>query len=177
MSSLVWALPLVPLFAGCGALDDFETQIEDQATIPGTFGTGMPGTLDFGGSFDSLQLSSNREFDNRGVDPSDVDAIFVKSVRVESTEPMRDRLDVLIDEITLVIEAPGLDSRTLASKSELPMGPSVELDVDPTFNLKPYAVASSMSISATLTLKQQPTFTTTLRTIVTLAIDVNLLGV
>ena len=160
----------------CGALDDFETTIEDEATIPGTFNAQTPSPLNFGGSFSSLDLSANREFSNQGVGPDDVDAIFVKAVHVESTEPMRDRLDVLLESIDLAVSSPGIAEKSVASKSQFPAAPAVDLDVVPDLNLKPYATAESMTMGATISLKQKPTFTTTLRVTVTLAIDINLLG-
>lgn len=167
------------LVGGCGALDEFEEVITDEVTIPAQrFGVGGLFSPDFGG-LDDIQLSQARTFKNEGVDPNDVDAIFVKSLelQVSTGSPALDRLDYYLESIEFFIEAPGQTRRSLGALATVPEAASAMLPVDPTFNLKPYAVAPSMTVSAQATLKGQPRVNVTLRVILTLAVDINLGGV
>lgn len=163
---------------GCGALDDFEHVLQDEASIPGSFFQTSPFALGYSGGFNDIQLSSSKSFQNAGVTPGDVDAIFVVSARLEGTKPQIDRLDVLLGRVEIHVEAPGVEKRTIATIEEIPPNASaVDLTVAPDFNLKPYAVAPSMQVGADVTLKQAPALETTLRTTIVLHVDINLLGV
>lgn len=165
----------VLFFSGCG-LDEFEVVLEDEATIPGTFGTGNPFQLNYG-TLGSLQLGSQREFVNNDVSPSDVDAIYVRSATVEGTEPQKDNLGVLLSKVELFVRAPGLETRSIAEQSAFSSGPSAVLNVDSALNLKPYATAPSMGVDVEVILKQQPLFQTTLKTRMVLFVDINVAGI
>ncbi|MCK6552125.1 hypothetical protein L6R52_40215 [Myxococcota bacterium] len=160
----------------CAALDEFEHVMSDEATIPGTVGAGALFELGYGGDFDSVDLSSEQSFQNQGVSPSDVDAIFVKAIHIEGANPNIDRLDVIIESMEVYVEAPGLERKTIGTLTNIPMGAAADLVVDSTLNLKPYAVAPSMKVGAVVDIKQRPAFDTTIRTTVTLLVDINLLG-
>src|ERR1700731_2778827 len=96
MRSLALALVLcAPVVSACG-LNKFDETLTDQASIPGTVGMGQPFALGYSGGFNSLDLSNDKTFQNNGVKPSQVDAIFVKSVHIEGTSPQIDRLDVIL---------------------------------------------------------------------------------
>jgi hypothetical protein len=159
--------------SGCG-IAKFETTIADQATIPGTFQMAPLG-LGYGAAFNDLHLDTDKSFTNAGVKPSDVNTIFVKSVHVEATMPERDRLDVILASMKMFVEAPGVDKQQIAWIDAFPMGAAADLMVDSTINLKPYATAPSMKVSAEVVLKKAPLFPTTIKTIVTLAVDPHVL--
>lgn len=166
--------------AACGALDQFEHTITDEATIPGMLSEG-PFSPTFGMSFSGIDLSKSQSFANAGVGPGDVDAIYVKSVLVEGTHASVDRLDVLFNSITLWVEAPGVPRQTIATKYMFERSNQASLDVSDdgmgmAINLKPYAVAASMSVGSDVNVKTKPAFETTLRTTIVLLVDINLVG-
>jgi hypothetical protein len=174
--ALLWRLaPLIGVSA-CGAFDDFEVTIEDSATIPGTWGTGTPLSPTYDGKFNGLNLAAESNFANQDVKPDDVDAIFVKSVELRDSEPQLNNLQAVIDSVELFVEAPGQPKQRIANGSGFPAGGSAMLTVDSTINLKPYATASNMVVSAQIQLKRRPAFTFRLTTVVTLNVDINLLG-
>lgn len=178
LAPLSLALAALGGLSACGALDEFEHVMEDEATIPGTYGMSGPFTLGYNGAFDGVRLDQAKSFQNAGVTPSDVDAIFVRSARVEGKNPAIDRLDVLINSIEIWVEADGVPRATIATITELPMNATgVDLAItDPTLNLKPFAVAPAMKVGATVNLRQRPSFNTTLKTTIKLLVDINLLG-
>jgi hypothetical protein len=164
------------LGAACGALDEFDVMVEDSASVPGTLSAGQIFDADYAGSFDSLDLHGDRTFANNDVKPEDVDAIFVKSVRLEDSRPEVNNLKNIIESVELFVSADGLEKKRIAQGSMFPEGASAELTIDNTLNLKPYAVKPAMTVSAEIKLKQKPAFSFTLKTIVTLLVDINLLG-
>lgn len=179
IASVRWigVLSAISFGVGCGGLDEFEQVLEDEASIPGSFFQPAAFALGYKGGFDGIQLSKADSFQNAGVEPSDVDAIFVKSVHLEGTKPQIDRLDVILTSVELFVEAPGVPRATIATITQFPPGASaVDLDADTALNLKPYAVAPSMSVGANVTLRQAPALETTLKTTVKLLVDINLLG-
>lgn len=165
--------------AGCGILDDFSVDLEDEATIDGTYLAGTTSGLNFGGDFNSLNLSSEKTFADQGADPNDVDAIFIKSVETFATNPMDENLRPIIRSITLYVEAQG-QAKTKFAEATLPDTGTVtkiEYTVVPDLNLKPFATSTGMKMSADIALKQTPLFSTTLKTRVALLVDINLLGI
>lgn len=162
---------------GCGAFDDFEVEMKDEVTVPGRgLVLGVFSPLPYSGNLAGTQLSQNQTFQNQGVEPGDVDAIFVKSIRLDDSEPNLKNFANVLEEVVLYVEAPGVERKELARGSGFPDAATVELMVQGTLNLKPYAVASSMTISAEVKLKQQPLNTFKILTTVTLLVDINLLG-
>lgn len=171
------------LFAAsaCGGIDHFEHTMVDEATVPGSSMINGPFSVQYGGAFNGVDLAKSESFSNNGVDPNDVDAIFIKAVRFEGTRPDVDRLDVLLNAAVLWVEAPGLPRVTVASRYEFPSSNQTTLEVvagedGESINLKPYATAASMTVGTDINLKLQPAFTTTFRTTITLLVDINLPG-
>lgn len=172
---------------GCGALDTFEQTIVDEATIPFTQTTQGPFSPAFGqGSFSSVNLSSLKEFQNNGVSAGDVDAIYVKSLTLDlatgSNNPAIDQLDNFITQVEFFVLAEGLPKQVIATKMVLPDTASTQLEITagdmlPGFNLKPYAIAPSMSFGAEVMLKSPRAVNATLTTTIVLVVDINLLGV
>lgn len=171
----------------CGALDEFEQTIIDETTIPFTQPAQAPFTPTFaGGGFSSVNVSSLQEFQNNGVSPGDVDAIYVKSVTLDlstgSNNPAIDQLDNFIVSVELFVEAPGLDRQVIATKTMMPETASTTLEITPGdmlpgVNLKPYATAPSMSFGAQMMLKDPRGVNAQLKTTIVLVVDLNLLGV
>ncbi len=160
--------------ASCG-LDQVEVLLDDQVSIPATT-IGSP----FQPTYPQLQglaFASRQELQNNDVKPEDIDAIFVLGARLEGTEPQKDNLGAILSRASFDVESPGLERRLLASKDPMPDGPSVELDFDPMFDLKPYGTAPSMSIHTDLGLKEPRAFPTTVKVTFTLLVDVNLGGI
>jgi hypothetical protein len=194
MHRTVWAGAFAAWAAiGCG-IDDFEEVITDEATLPRMQGSGTPLNAGYSGSFNSLELSKARNFENMGVKPGDVDGIYVKSIQLDmdsgSNSPQVDKLSIYVTSMELWAEAPGVARKTIA---RLDMAPdtktadfAVEADFAPTAadakgtGLKDYAVAESMQIGADVILTEAGSGTflnITLKTTVTLLIDVNILGI
>lgn len=171
-----WGLVLLAT-AGCSALDEFEQVIVDETVIPGQATPG-PFSAEFGGSFNNLDLSSAREFRNNDVSPSDVDAIYVLSIVVDADggSPELSILSDYIERIEFYVEAEGVERTTLGVLTDVPMATSAAIEVNSGLNIKAYAVAPSMTIGADIQLTRQPFVNLTLRTTVTLLVDIDLLG-
>ena len=190
---------------GCASLDDFKVEVTDEAVIDGTYMTNVAGALGFGGDYRSLNLSATKEFSDQGIDPDDVDAIYVESISVVATTPENARLDPIIKSLEFSVSADGQMTKLLG-RSILPDGNEVREIIigQPTaglcsndnfsdqtacetsgnnwrasslksFNLKDFATSQKMSVTANVELKQQPLFTTTLRTTIKLTVDIDLL--
>jgi hypothetical protein len=193
MHRTVWVGAFAASLAACG-VDDFEEVITDEATLPRMQPAGTPLSAGYGGSFNSLELSKARNFDNMGVKPGDVDAIFVKSIQLEmdsgSNNPAVDRLSLYVQSMELWAEAPGEARKTIGRLDMAPDAKSAELTIQPDFapsaaemkgtGLKPYAVAESMQIGADVVLTENGSGTflnIKIKTTVTLLIDINILGI
>jgi hypothetical protein len=162
---------------GCGAFDDFEVTLSDSVTIPGSgLNVGVFSPLPYDGGLTNLALSQDQSFQNQGVAPSDVDAIFTKSITLEDGEPRLKNFANVVESVVLFVEAPGVEKKELARGQDFPDAATVSLAIQPTLNLKPYAVAPSMTISAEVKLKQPPLNRFQLKTTITLLVDINLLG-
>ena len=131
---------------------------------------------DNAGGLNNLALSQDQSFQNQGVAPSDVDAIFTKSITLEDGEPRLKNFANVVESVILFVEAPGVEKKELARGQDFPDAATVSLAIQPTLNLKPYAVAPSMTISAEVKLKQPPLNRFELKTTITLLVDINLLG-
>lgn len=164
------------LLAGCGAFDEFDVTISDSASVPGNF-QAMVFQPSYSGSFGSLDLSGEQTFKNNNVKPSDVDAIYVKSIRLEDSQPMLNNLANIVESVSFTLEAPGQAPRQIGVGMAFPMAASAELMVDPTYNIKDYATAAAMSIKAEVKLKKSPAFSFTIKSTITLHVDINLAGV
>lgn len=168
--------------AACGGLDEFEEVIVEEASIARTDGNGITGPFspNYGGGFSNIDLSQSRTFENEGISPDDVDAIFVKSVQIEvDTGTDDDRLDQLhfyIEGMTMHVSAEGQSEAMIAELPMVPMSRTASLEVADTLNLKPYATAPSMTVGANVRLKEERGLNIVLRTTITLLIDVNILG-
>lgn len=169
------------LLGACGGLDEFEEVIVEEATIRMTDGTaGAPFAPMYGAGFSNIDLSQAKTFNNEGLSPGDVDAIYVKSVQLEvstgANSPVVDRLDLYVERMEMTVEADGQAKTAFATLDPVPMATVADLDVPMDFDMKPYAVAPSMTVGASVMLKEPRGVVVTLKTTITLLIDVNILG-
>ena len=109
------------LSSGCAGLDDFEVEITDEAVIDGSYMANVTGQLGFGGNYQGLKLSATKEFSDQGIDPDDVDAVYVQSISIVATNPENARLDSIIELVEFNIQAPGQQTELLG-RSLLPDG-------------------------------------------------------
>ncbi len=170
------------VLSGCDSLDEFEETITDETTIPGTLTmTQTPFQATYSGGLNGLDLSKAKTFQNNGVAPVDVDAIYVKALELSidmGAGAPAEWQDVsrYVQSFTISVSAPGLETKEVAKVEPIPMGQSVSIPVSSTVNLKPYAESSSMTFSAAVKLKMAPPVNAKLTTGITLLIDINLLG-
>lgn len=170
---------LLALAPACDALDDFETTVEDVIVIPGMRPAGQPiADVEFGGSFSQLDLSASRGFSEAGASPGDVDSIKLKSGRlqIDLGNPQLNDLSVYVAALTLKVSSDNQESAVVMTVSDFPMAASMDLPVNTTLELKPYAVDTGMRFDAEVTLATQPALPVKLTTTLTLAVDINLLG-
>jgi hypothetical protein len=170
---LMFSATLV-LGTGCG-LNRFNETIQDTATIPGTV-LMMATPLGYGGSFNNLDLSHSMGFQNAGVTPGNVDAIYVQSVHLQGAHPETDDFGAILSSVTMWVQAPSVPRATVASQNSFAAGSSSAdlVLVMPSVNLKPFAVQPSMQVGADVVLKQKPALNTTITTTVILAVDIHL---
>ncbi|MFO0726856.1 MAG: hypothetical protein U1E65_23930 [Myxococcota bacterium] len=172
-----WLIPLLTCLVGtgCGALDKFDVTLTDSASIPGSF-MGMVFQPQYAGSYGQLNLSGDQTFKNNNVKPSDVDSIFVKSIELEDSQPMLNNLSNVVDSVSFYVSAPGMEKKLIGSGMAFQPGATATLTVDSTLPIKPYAVSPSMSISADIKLKKSPALNFSIKSTITLHVDINLLG-
>jgi len=170
-------LGAITSLSGCFALDDFDVEMRDSVTVPGNqLGIGTLAPLNYDGKLTNFKLSSEQTFANQGVKPGDIDHINVRSISLTDSQPNLHNFKNVLDELVLFVEAPGQPKVELARGSNFPDAATVDLVVNATLDLKLYAEAENMKISAEVKLKQQPLNSFKIETLVVLHIDINLLG-
>ncbi|MBK8013383.1 MAG: hypothetical protein IPK13_18770 [Deltaproteobacteria bacterium] len=179
--------------SGCAALDTFEEVVTDEVVIPADRVSQTPFEPSFGGGFSAIDLSKSPGFKENDVEPGDVDAIFVRRIRVTmsvgaNSPASLNRLDGAFESILFYVEANGQDRRTIAQlpipESEssaggavMPATAAADIPADTTLNLKPFVLAPNMRLGTEIVLKaDRPALDITLKAEVTLLIDINLLG-
>jgi hypothetical protein len=155
------ALALAVALPACDSLDTFDVETSGTTTIAGSpLGVSplfpeleLPGLTDF-------RFTESKAWKDNDLSADDVESVKLRSVKLNVLSPERGSLDFM-DEITIAIEAPGLERKTIARKSVPDGVAEVSLDV-PDVELKRYATSNEMEIVTTVTGKQ-PQETTTLR--------------
>ncbi len=161
------------LLASCGSVDEVDLTRTARITVPGA--AGAPGAsiprvqaLDIGGG-DALR--------SEGIDPGDIDAAHLRSLRLAIEDGAS--VEQWLDSVTLHVEAAGLPRVRVASRSglrSLPAGTtSVELEVDPGVDLKPYLTAPSAPLTVEASGSLPPVATVVAIT-ATLRVDVSVSG-
>lgn len=101
-------------------------------------------------SFVSMNLVESEELENQGVEPGDIKNARLVSFELEAMSPSDGDLS-FIDEMTILVSAPGLDEAALASADDFPGGtPLVAFDVQDV-DLTEYIVSESLTIGTDVT--------------------------
>jgi hypothetical protein len=89
------------------------------------------------------------------------------------------KLGPIVESIELFVSGPApLEKKRLASIEMVPTtADDLTLTHDGTLNLKDYATASQMTLTADVKLKQRPLASMKIRTVIQLAIDANIAGI
>jgi hypothetical protein len=169
--SLAAALVLV---AACGSLDHVDLTRTATVTIPGA-PAGAPG-----GSIPRIQaldIGGGEALRSQGIDRGDIDSAHLRRLLLSVKSGAS--LESWLDSLALHVEAAGLPRVRVASRSglrSLPAGTtSVDLDVDPGVDLKPYLTAPSAPLTVEASGKL-PSVVTAVEITATLRVDVNVSG-
>lgn len=146
--------------SACDSLDTFDVPTEGTTTIAGNPIGGLPyvgEALELGGLTD-FRFTESKAWKDNDLEPDDVESVKLKSLKLKAVSPEMATLDFL-DEITVFIEAPGLEKKKIAEKIPVPDGVTeFALDV-PNMELKRYATSDEMGIT-TVVAGRQPGQTT-----------------
>jgi hypothetical protein len=161
---------LLASLPGCG-LDTFDVHASGRSTVDGSIAGGVldavPLQLDGLTSFD---ITSSREFKNQGAKPGDIDSVKLTSLGLAVEAPANGNLD-FIDHVDFYASAPGQKDVLIATLDVPTKGVRTVhakvLDVE----LKPYATATSMTLSSKVK-GRQPHEDTTVRVDVVISVDV-----
>lgn len=130
----------------------FSITIDDQTSTVVPKGTPLETLLgDFGfGEFAQMDLTEASELQNQGVEPGDIKDVRLVVFDLEVTSPAGGDLS-FIESMEVLVEAPGLESKTLASRTDFPVGQSrVEFDIAD-LDLTEYVVSESMTLTTNVT--------------------------
>ncbi|HCF60543.1 MAG TPA: hypothetical protein DFS52_21415 [Myxococcales bacterium] len=163
------------LLLSCG-VDTFETTVQGSTKVDGAPGLLklLPAFAPFEG-LTNLDFSSNQEFENQGVDKSDVDSVKVTRLTLKIASPSDQDFSFLESlrfyaaadgKRALVAKKDGIDKLDLRAPN-----PVLVFDLEDV-ELAPFVSAPSMSIEVEGT-GRQPESDTTLEAEVTLRVDVN----
>lgn len=169
--SLTVALLLV---ASCGRVDEVDLTRTATVTVPGA-PAGAPG-----GSIprvQALDIGGGEALRAEGIDPEDVDSAHLR--RLQLTIKSGASLERWLDSVSLHVEADGQPRVRVASRTGLRSLPadttSVELEVDPGVDLKPYLTAPSAPLTVEAS-GELPPVATTVEITATMRVDVNVSG-
>jgi hypothetical protein len=159
------ALALVLLVAstgGCG-LAAFDATVQGSTTVQK--GTLLEQVLpmDFS-ALGGIDLSQTQSFQNRGVKPSQVDSIKLKSLILQITAPASGQDFSFLNSIEFDVGASGQPTRRIAESAPGAFQGTrkVTLNVDDV-ELKPYATASNFSITTQANANKRPDQDTTIQ--------------
>jgi len=141
------AAAIVLVWSACGG-DLFTVGVEDEATTTIPAATPLEVLLgDVGfGDFASMDLTSSQEIRNQGVEPGDIEEVFLVAFELEALSP--DGADLsFIDRMELYVEAPGLPRRRVASQDDFPAGEAVVAFELEGVDLTDYVVSEAMTLS------------------------------
>ena len=147
-------LALAVLGAGCGSLT--------QATVPLSYPLKVGGSLQGagGGSFPGTGATVSQSLGNQGVSKSQVGKVDVTSITLTQTAPQCSQLvgcDLsFIDTLTVSVSAPGQPEVVVGTLKSPAAGTRKASLTLAGVDLAPYVTASSMTLKASLTNKQQP---------------------
>lgn len=164
---------LIAGMATCDSLDNIDVEVGGTAVIQaGTIIDELLDTLDV----DALQrIDISQELENQGVTKDDVDSVRLLRFALRVEAPQGANLDFL-DSVAFYAEAEGQPRVLIAEITAVPPGATeIELDVVADVELKPYAVAPSMTITGEVE-GRRPDTDTTVTADVVLDVDVTVPG-
>lgn len=126
-------------------------------------------------SFVSMNLVESEELQNQGVEPGDIKNARLVAFELEAMSPSGADL-AFIDDMAILISAPGLSEETLASADDFPEGEAlVVFDVEDV-DLTDYIVSESLTLSTDVT-GHRPDETTIVEARYVIDVGVTLQGV
>jgi len=166
---------LLPFFFACSNLtsitiEERETTLIDAGSIIEQW------VGDFGfGAFLNMDISSNQELENQGVERDQIDAVYLKSVELRIIAPAEGADFDFIESLNFLIQATDLESKKVAWGDSFEEGSAlINLNVSPD-DLVAYAAAPSMDIT-TEARGRRPRQDTTIEAVLTLNVEANLAG-
>ncbi len=175
-SRLLFPCSLLFGLVGCkdGVLTHIEVEGSATVTLEGaSILEVIAGDLGFD-DFVSMDITSEEELANQGVEPGDIKDVQLVLFELEATDPAGADLS-FIDAMAVGVQAPGLAAATIASANDFPDGQSLVsfdlLGVD----LTDYATSESMTLTTDVT-GQRPDERTTVEARYILDVGVTLQG-
>lgn len=171
VSSAVVGVLALALLPACGLLT-FDVPVESETTVESGGLVGQLLELGSFAGFKGMDLSSTQAFRNQGVDKQHIDAVRMKTFRLEILDPESGTFGFL-DSIEFHVESEGLEPRRVAHLLEIPKDARVlDLALDDV-DLAPYVTAESMSLTTKVT-GRPPTQDTQIGATVVFEVDVKL---
>jgi len=164
---------LAAFWAACENLDNFDVDVDAQATIPpGTIIDELIDKLDFN---DLQSIDLTQELKNQGVTKDDVDSVHLTRFELSIVGPAGANFDFL-DAISFYVETDGEPRLLVAKLDPVPTGATkIALEAQADAELVPYVVAPKMRMVGEVKGKR-PSQETTVSALVTLDVDVRVTG-
>lgn len=141
----------IALWAACsGKL--FTITIDDSATTMIEKGTVLESALGGLGFGDLLQadITQSEELQNQGVEPGDIEEVYLVDFVLTATEPAGADLSFL-ERVDILVAAPGLPERVVASASDFPPGLAQVTFALEDVDLTDYVVSEAMTLTTDAT--------------------------
>jgi hypothetical protein len=169
-----WFVALVAL-ATCSGIDNVTVAVQGQAVIPrGGVLEQLLGDLAFVG-FDDVEISQSQEIQREGYDEDDIDSVRMLELVLTIAAPAGGDFDFL-DSVAFFVEAEGQPRVEIARRAPVPTGLGrLELEVDSSVELRPYAVAPSMIVSSEV-VGRRPEADTTVEAAIRFDVDIDVSG-
>ena len=138
------------LAVGCSRLTTLHIEESAQTTVEeGTLLEDLLGDFGFE-SFVTMDLTQSEEMKNQGAEPGDVRNVELVLFELEALDP--DGADLsFIESMDILVQAPGLEERLLASADDFPEGQALVAFTLGEVDLTPYVVSQSMTITTDVT--------------------------
>jgi hypothetical protein len=137
----------LPLALGCGG-GLLTITVREESTViveKGTVLENLVSDLGFG-AFTDLDLIEAEELENQGVEPGDVQEVYLVDFVLEVLDPPEGDLS-FVESLDVLVSAPGLPEVVIAHQDDFPPGSAEVAMVLEPVDLTPYVVSRSMSIT------------------------------
>jgi hypothetical protein len=163
------------LWAGCEAtLFTFHVEQSDQVVVEqGTLLEDLLGDLCFDAFLD-MDITSSEAFANQGVEPGDVQEVFLEIFELEVSAPAGGDLSFL-EAMDIYVESPDLPQVLIASAASFPEGQALVSFALEDVDLTDYVVSQSMTLTTDIT-GHRPDDDTTIEARFDLAVGVTTQG-